>query len=208
MFDDPAAAASRLGDLPVSPVDGVAVERFPLLDTETGEELVTVEPKSDDAPRRDSTKPPRRGGVALRALGVHLVAVVVFGVGAMVVLAQLGHAPSPSDVQAFQGQAEDLRQRLENRQISSEEAEVEGRRLLERSGLARLLLLVSGPVLLGFFVAGVVVGRLFRPARLLEVSFAGLVFGGLCSLCLISPLVWPAAVGLSLLGTIVGRRWR
>ncbi len=192
---------------PISPVDGISIDRYPLLDPETGEEIPPIATTPEVTPAKRAASQPSRGSLVFRSLGVHLASISLLGITAMIVLSQLGYTPEPESIATFQSQAEDLRQRLENNQISSEEAENEGRRLLEQFGLARLLLLLSGPTLLAFFVAGLITGRLWRPQRLLEVGLAGLLIGGLCSLCLISPMVWPAALGLSLLGTIVGKRW-
>jgi len=195
---DPAADAE-----PVSPVEGIPVTRFPLVDPETGEELASPRRPAQQQ-ETDAPPPARRGTVILWSLGIHFVAACVMSLVTLVILGQLGEGPRPEAFAAFQ----ELNERRVNGQISDEQAEREWETLLDRHGVSRILMILSGPVLLGFFISGFIAGRIWRPQRALDVGISGLVIGGLCSLCLISPFVWPLAFAASLAGTILGRRWR
>lgn len=192
---------------PISPVEGIDVVRFPLVDPESGEEIEPeVEPR-----RQHLDEPPipvRRGSVILWSLGVHFLIISMLSLMTLVVMAQLTPTLSPGNLQDLLTRSEDVRSRFESDQISRDDAQEEERQILESHGILRLFLYLSGPVLLGFFVSGLIAGRLWRPRQLLDVGLAGLMLGGLCSLCLFSPLVWPLAFALSLLGAIVGRRLR
>lgn len=192
---------------PISPVEGIDVERFPLVDPDSGEE---IKPVVEHNPRhQDSTlPPPRRGSVILWSLGIHFVIISILSLTTLVVMAQLMPSLSPGNLQDLLTQSEDVRSRFESDQLSRDDAQEEERRILESHGILRLFLYLSAPVLLGFFVSGLIAGRLWRPQQLLDVGLAGLMLGGVCSLCLFSPLVWPLAFALSLIGATIGRRWR
>lgn len=212
IIEDPESLEEFENSTPQSPVEGVEIVRYPLVDPETGEEIVPTDlvtkPALNDRSQENLEEPPRKGSVALWSLAIHFLAISLLGLATMIVLSQLGLTPSQSAVENFQSEFEALRQRAQANEIDAEQTETEGRRLLERHGFLRLAMLMSGPVLLAFFIAGLIVGKLWRPRRLVPVGISGLIFGLLCSLCLISTIVWPIAVGLSLLGAYVGRRWR
>jgi hypothetical protein len=197
---------------PRSPVAGITVERFPLVDPETGEEIApppvaSQRPSLAPGARDDSLPAPRRSSVILWSLAVHFVVTCVLGLATLVVVSQVGDTMSPQNVQDLLARSEDIRARYESQQLDQEHAQIEERDLLESHGVIRLFLILSGPVLLGFLVSGFVAGRLWRPRVLLDVALSGVLIGGLCSLCLFNPLVWPLAFILSLVGAMLGRRW-
>lgn len=197
---------------PRSPVAGITVERFPLVDPETGEEIAPPSVASstlDEASgaRADSAPPPRRSSVILWSLAVHFVITCVLGLATFVAMSQLGTTLAPGNLQEFANRLQDVSTRFESHQLDQEHANQEIWELAEARGFIRLLLILSGPVLLGFLVSGFVAGRLWRPRVLLDVALSGMLIGGLCSLCLFNPFVWPLAFVLSMLGAWLGRRW-
>lgn len=194
-------------EAPVSPVDGIDIDRYPLVDPESGEEILPEPSPERSAPDR-SERPIRRGSIILWSLGIHFVIVSIVGMTALALMAQLSTTLEPGNLQDLLTRSEDVRQRFESNQLDRDQAQIEERQILESHGIMRLFLLLSIPVLIGFFISGLVAGRLWRPRQLLDVGLSGLLLGGLCSLCLFSPLVWPLAFALSLLGALAGRRWR
>lgn len=194
-------------DPPRSPVAGISVERFPLVDPETGQEIAPPPRPSLVPGPRAPLPPPRRSSVILWSLAIHFIVTCVLGLATIAVMSRLDSTLSPDNLRDLYERTEDIRARFESRQLDQEHAQIEEREALEAHGVLRLVLILSGPVLLGFLVSGFVAGRLWRPRVLLDVALSGLLLGGLCSLCLFNPLVWPLAFVLSLIGAMLGRRW-
>lgn len=191
---------------PRTPVPGVEIQRFPLVDPDTGEAFDL--PPSAPTGSRQTAHPPRRGNVILWSFAIHFIIISLLAMAALMVLNQLGLVPSEEAFEQLQAQVTDLQQRREANQISAEAASLEGQRMLERHGFAQMMKMVAIPLLAGFFLSGLLAGRFWRPKRTLDVTVASMVFGGLCVLCVLDFWVWPAAVALSVVGTLLGRRWR
>jgi hypothetical protein len=196
---------------PRSPVSGISLERFPLVDPESGEE---ISPPADlDAGRApgaqvDASPPARRGSVIARSLAIHFVVTSVLGLATLVVLSRFEPAASLDNAMDFYARFSDITERSGNRQLDQDQAQVELRELFESHGIIRVMLIVSGPVLLGFFIGGFIAGRLWRARPVIDVALSALLLGGLCSLCLCNLLVLPLAFMFSMLGAMVGRRQR
>lgn len=217
----------REGDLPETDpsgpvvVEGVELQRFPLVDPDSGEVL-----SPGPAERRDATprSPPAREGAdedrgrgrgrtVAWAFGLHLLGVAVgalLATGALVGIERdWARRISEADTGQILQEQWALVQRPDFRTMSDEQRSSELARIA-RAGdpetLLRAQLVVHGGVLLGFLAAGFVTGRLRRPRRLMDVGLGALLTSAAISLCCCNPIVATLGFVLSLGGAWLGRR--
>jgi hypothetical protein len=193
---------------PTARIEGIELQRFPLVHPESGEPIEISPPVAP--PRRDSPPPPRRSSVIIWSLGIHTLSILLFGLISMVLFSHL----EPQAVDAIShtdlAQVLDLLQRLESGELSPEQFESERRRVIpmDDAVMLRMQLLVHGFVLIGFFLGGLLSGRLWRPRRVLDVGLASAIVGGLLSLCFCNPFVWALGFAVSLAGASIGKRMK
>ena len=196
---------------PVSPVAGVEIDRYPLVDPE-GQEILTPEPSPPVGTAVATPTAPRRG-ILLWSLGIHLLVLSTVLLVTWGISAQAGLTPSANELQAkletIQTEVLELNERTKKGELTDEAAAAETQRLFQRHGISQLLMMLVGPVLLGFFLSGVLVGRVCRPTRTLElaeVALAALLVGGLTLCCQLVPWVCPVGFVLTVGGAMLGRR--
>lgn len=190
-------------DVPTSPVPGVEIKRYPLVDPEDGQEI-ELNPEPLQKETVEQQKPPKkRSSVILWSLGIHLLITLTVAIAATALLGQFGFAPSESEIRNFQTQFNELRER----NLSPEATERELEQLFERYGMDQYFELLFWPMLIAFFLSGFLAGRYFRPEFLFDVGIAGFVVGGLCAMCLLNIFLWPLAATLSFAGALLGKRW-
>lgn len=192
-------------------VEGVEVERFPLVDPETGEPLEVEAEEADERPRRAA--PERRGGTVMWSLVLHLGAVAAaaaLAVGVVIMVErEWVEAFSQEDPGRIWAEQWQLIQRPDFQDMSDEQRTAELARITrarDPGTLMRAQLILYGGVLLGFLVAGFFAGRIRRPARLMDVGLGGLLTGAAISLCCCNPIVATLGFVLSLGGAWLGRR--
>lgn len=202
-FDDP----SR----PIAPIEGIDLQRFPLVDPETGE----PSPLTDDLLRVPRKNPPRpttpRGKIIFWSVGIHMLVIPFCVMFASLALSLILPQPEEGQAQPQISQLLEIQERFERGDLTQEQASQEARRLIPFSDsemlLASLAIMIS--LAAGFFLSGLLCGKLWHPQQLLDVGFGVMMLGML--IALVAPmtlLIWLIGVPLSLIGAALGRRMK